>query len=103
MKSINLNDRIKVKLTPKGVDIFYHQHDELNKWLKSVNSLLIEPCVPSCWNEVSVYKIYQNAKYDIKLIRSNKNEITLDGQVLEGNTVPVIDDGKIHQVICYFK
>ena len=46
MKSINLNDRIKVKLTPKGVDIFYHQHDELNKWLKSVNSLLIEPYMP---------------------------------------------------------
>lgn len=31
MKGINLNSIIKVKLTPRGVDIFYHQYDELNK------------------------------------------------------------------------
>ena len=31
MKQINLNDDIKVKLNPFGVDIFYHQYDELNE------------------------------------------------------------------------
>ena len=29
MKAINLNDKIKVKLNPKGVDIFYHRYDHL--------------------------------------------------------------------------
>ena len=28
---INLNERVKVKLTDFGKDIFYHQYDELNK------------------------------------------------------------------------
>lgn len=31
MKKFNLNDKVKVKLTPLGVDIFYHQFDDLNK------------------------------------------------------------------------
>ena len=46
MKSINLNDIIKVKLTPKGVDIFYHQHDEINKWYKAMKALPLEPHMP---------------------------------------------------------
>lgn len=28
---INLNDRIKVKLTPLGAEIYYHQYDDINK------------------------------------------------------------------------
>ena len=32
MKAFNLNDIIKVKLTDRGKDIYYHQHDELNKF-----------------------------------------------------------------------
>jgi len=31
MKKLNMNSMIKVKLTPFGADIFYHQYDELNK------------------------------------------------------------------------
>ena len=46
MKSINLNAEIKVKLTEKGVDIFYHQYDELNKWSKENGYKLIEPRMP---------------------------------------------------------
>ena len=32
MKKLNINHIIKVKLTDHGKDIFYHQHDELNKY-----------------------------------------------------------------------
>ena len=46
MKLINLNKKIKIKLTPKGVDIFYHKDDELNKWLKSIKAIPYEPCMP---------------------------------------------------------
>lgn len=43
MKSINLNDTVKVKLTDHGKDIFYHQYDELNE---SLGKQLISPCFP---------------------------------------------------------
>jgi hypothetical protein len=42
-KSINLNDVIKVKLTPLGADIYYHQYDQLNKDYQRV---VIEPHLP---------------------------------------------------------
>ena len=32
MKVFNINNIIKVKLTDRGKDIYYHQHDELNKY-----------------------------------------------------------------------
>lgn len=42
-RKINLNDTIKVKLTPLGADIYYHQYDQLNKECKRV---AIEPHLP---------------------------------------------------------
>lgn len=42
-KKINLNDIIKVKLTPLGADIFYHQYDKLNK---NYGKTIIEPHLP---------------------------------------------------------
>lgn len=43
MKEINLNDKIKVKLTPLGTDIYYHQFDEMNKQYVKI---IIEPHMP---------------------------------------------------------
>lgn len=40
---INLNDRIKVKLTPIGAEIYYHQFDEINK---KAGRTVIEPHMP---------------------------------------------------------
>lgn len=45
-EKINLNDRIKVKLTPLGVEIYYHQYDELNKKIKENGGTQLEPRMP---------------------------------------------------------
>ena len=65
------------------------------------DSLLLEPCIPSHWNEVEVFKTYQGAKYNIKLIRSNKNQIIFDGEIIDGNVIPSMKDGKLHQITCH--
>lgn len=44
MTKINLNDTIKVKLTPYGAEIFYHQFDEINK---QYGKNVIEPHMPN--------------------------------------------------------
>ena len=44
MKSLSLNDRIKVRLTPLGVTIFYHQYDDLLKDHPQITS--IKPKLP---------------------------------------------------------
>lgn len=40
---INLNDTIKVKLTPYGAEIYYKQYDELNK---NTGKTVLEPRMP---------------------------------------------------------
>ena len=46
IRQINLNDRVKVKLTPLGVEIYYHQYDELNKITKDNGGTPLEPVMP---------------------------------------------------------
>ena len=43
---LNLNDRIKVKLTPLGAEIYYHQYDEVNKRIKENGGTELEPIMP---------------------------------------------------------
>ena len=43
LTKINLNDRIKVKLTPLGAEIYYHMFDDTNKKAKKT---IIEPHLP---------------------------------------------------------
>lgn len=43
---INLNDRIKVKLTPLGAEIYYHQCDDVNKKIKEKCGKEFEPIMP---------------------------------------------------------
>lgn len=43
MKKLNLNDSVKVKLTPLGAEIYFHQFDELNKVLSAKGAKLVTP------------------------------------------------------------
>ena len=43
---INLNDWIKVKLTPLGAEIYYHQCDEVNKRIRENGGTELEPIMP---------------------------------------------------------
>lgn len=46
MKKINLNCRVKVKLTPHGADIYYHRFDEVNKKILSCGGKPLESRMP---------------------------------------------------------
>lgn len=46
MKKLNLNDSVKVKLTPLGADIYYHQFDDVNEQIASRGGKRIEPHMP---------------------------------------------------------
>ena len=43
---LNLNDRVKVKLTPLGAEIYYHQCDDVNKKIKENGGTELEPIMP---------------------------------------------------------
>lgn len=46
MKKLNLNDCVKVKLTPHGADIYYHQFDATNEQISLRGGKPIEPKMP---------------------------------------------------------
>ena len=82
----------------------YNDITELMLGIKpNFDSLIIDPCLPSHWNEVEISKIYQSTKYKIKLIRSDENKILFDNRQIDGNIIPVINDDITHEIICYFK
>ena len=68
MKKLNLNDNVKVKLTPLGADIYYHQFDELNKTLIAKGVKPVTPHMPKIdesgytlfqlWNFIHLYGAY---------------------------------------------
>ena len=43
---LNLNERVKVKLTPIGAEIYYHQYDDINKKINENCGKKVEPIMP---------------------------------------------------------
>ena len=43
---INLNDRIKVKLTPLGAEIYYNRYDFLKSSIRAIGGVCTEPKMP---------------------------------------------------------
>jgi cellobiose phosphorylase len=52
--------------------------------------LMIEPCLPSEWDEVSVLREYRGGKYDIQITRGAEKGIWLDGVKLGGSVLPIL-------------
>lgn len=68
MKKINLNDIVKVRLTPHGVDIYYNRFDGLNESLKRRGLKPIKNSLPEVdkngytrfqlWDFINIYGEY---------------------------------------------
>jgi cellobiose phosphorylase len=68
------------------------------------DGLRIDPCIPEDWKEFRVVRKFRGAVYDIKIenskgVSKGVKRILLDGKEIEGNILPVLNDGKVHQVI----
>ena len=91
MKALNLNEIIKVKLTVKGADIYYHQYDELNKIIEKNGGIPLKPRMPKIdsegytefqlWNFMELYGEYFKmgmTDYPIQGLNIYIEEETLD-------------------------
>jgi len=72
-------------------------------FVKRGDALFIEPCVPAAWQEVGIEYRYGASVYSITVQRSNgaesgAGEVALDGVVLQGRGIPLVDDGARHTV-----
>ena len=67
------------------------------------DGLEIDPCIPSGWKEFRVKRLFRGAEYDIQVRNSHGvcrgvTSITLDGQAVAGNRLPLCNGGQ-HQVV----
>jgi len=67
------------------------------------DGLIIDPCLPSSWEKCEIERTFRGAVYQITIhnpdrIQCGRVELTLDGQKIEGNQLPVCPAGGRHLV-----
>jgi cellobiose phosphorylase len=67
------------------------------------DGLIIDPCIPADWKQFAVTRKFRDATYNITVNNPNGrmkgvSQLTLDGQVVDGNQIPIMPAGKVYQV-----
>lgn len=70
---------------------------------KNGHTLLIDPCIPAKWLGFRIKYQYMDTCYTIAVQNPEGRqqgvwETTLDGQRMAGNTLPLVNDGTVHEV-----
>ncbi|MDR0305985.1 MAG: hypothetical protein LBI42_04000 [Chitinispirillales bacterium] len=68
-----------------------------------MDGLLVDPCIPSSWENFSVQRTFRGCRYSIQVENPNRvckgvKSIAVDGKVLDKPVIPVFTDGKNHEV-----
>lgn len=68
------------------------------------DGLIIDPCIPSDWKLFQIKRKFRDSYYDItvnnpKNICKGVKKILFDGTEIKGNKIPVMSDGKTHNII----
>jgi cellobiose phosphorylase len=79
----------------------------ISQWILGVradyNGLIVDPCIPAEWNEFSVKRVFRGTTFNIAIknpshVCKGIKSMTVDGVAVNGNIIPVITDGKAHDV-----
>lgn len=67
------------------------------------NGLMIEPCIPKDWDGYKVSRKFRNATFEISItnpdhVSKGVKKLIVDGKEIDGNIIPVYNDGKVHSV-----
>ena len=66
--------------------------------LEEGKRLRLAPNLPDAWEDFQVDYRHENTLYNIMFTRANEGGVLLDGVEIDGNIIPLMDDGKVHQV-----
>ena len=67
------------------------------------DGLKIDPSIPAEWDGLTISRKFRGATYDIKVTNPDHvckgiKSVTVDGNAIEGNVLPVFEDGNTHSV-----
>jgi len=65
--------------------------------------LIIDPCIPKSWKGYTVKRLFRNCLYNITVENLNQvskgiAKLSIDGQEIEGNILPVFEDNLEHKI-----
>ena len=69
-----------------------HKHGE---------SLKITPNLPIHWEKLEITYRYMDTEYHIKVIKDKKDELILDNHSQVSNSIDLVNDGILHEVVVY--
>jgi cellobiose phosphorylase len=79
----------------------------ISQWILGVRAdhagLVVDPCIPSAWDGFAVTRKFRGATYVIAVRNPNHTcrgvgQVTVDGQCITGNCLPIFGDGQTHRV-----
>ncbi len=79
----------------------------ISQWILGIkpgfDGLEIDPCIPKDWDGYKVSRWYRGSNYVITVknpdhVSKGVKKVIVDGKEIEGNTLPVFNDGKEHAV-----
>ena len=70
---------------------------------KRGEKLRLVPHLPVKWDKVSITYTYMDTEYDIEYIKGKKDELVLDGKVINGNEIALTNDKIKHKIVLYIK
>ena len=64
-----------------------------------VNQLRLDTCLPAAWGSFEMHYRYRETVYHIEIVQGAELAgITIDGELHEGDTIPLVDDRREHAV-----
>ncbi len=55
------------------------------------NGLILKPCLPDKFADIKITRKYRGKEYRIHMVKGDTNKLTVDGNIVEGNTIPILD------------
>lgn len=80
----------------------------ISQWILGIkpdfDGLRIDPCIPAAWEGYTIRRQFRGVWYNIKVtnpdhVSKGVKYITVDGKTLDGYIIPVLNDGKEHEVV----
>ena len=92
-------------LTGSGVWMFRDGLDYILGVRPTYEGLIIDPCIPDSWDGYKVSRRFRGATYEIEVKNPNHvqrgvTSLTVDGENVEGNVLPLIESGQTCRVVC---
>lgn len=68
-----------------------------------LNGIRVDPCIPPDWSEFNVARAYRGSRYLIRVLNpkgvsKGVSRLTLDGNELEGNLIPIQEPGNTYEI-----